>query len=139
MTEGPHLCWEPQVGAARVLPGLAAAALQLSFSGAHCHLLRTSSGCCPWGHPAGRAPPQGLFLHAPDIGHSPPWWLWALVPDHHFDLIWPFDLFSHPDALVSSGIHCSFCCSSAPVPDCHMSSSFSSFSNLISSMRPFLP
>lgn len=59
-----------------------------------CPLLHIPSGCCPWGRPAGRAPPQGLFLHAPDIGHSPPWWLWALVPDHHFDLIWPLT-FSH--------------------------------------------
>lgn len=66
-------------------------------------------GVWPSGTSRRQSSTQGLFLHAP--GGSG---LWA--PDHHCDLIWPFGLFSHPDGLASSGVHCSFCCSSAPVP-----------------------
>ena len=103
-------------------------------------LLHISCGCCSQGRPASKAPSQGLFLPAPDIGHSPPWQLWALVPDQHFDLIRPFGLFS--DILMSKPPLVSTR-SSAARPllsrDCRLSSSFSSFSNLISSMRPLSP
>lgn len=99
-------------------------------------LLHISAGCCPRGRPAGRAPPRGCFsMPLAALGSG----LWALGLTTTVTLS---GLSAFSRILTALPPLASTVPSAArllPSPDCHMSGSFWSFSNLVSSVRPFLP